>query len=63
MADENIKPGRYLAKSKGSKQYNVVIEVFGEYPFYKIDGWDFINTRRITSRAQLSEIGEEIKSN
>lgn len=62
MEDQNIEPGRYVAKTNNSEIWNVVIEVFGQCPFYKVDGWDFVNECRIRDRSQLSEIGEKIKS-
>ena len=32
-------PGFFWAKSGSHKWYNLIVEVFGEYPFLKIRAW------------------------
>jgi len=33
-------PGFFWAKSGSHKWYNLIIEVFGEHPFFKIRAWN-----------------------
>lgn len=41
MTIKDVKePGFFWAKSENYKWYNLIIEVFGDYPFFKIRAWN-----------------------
>lgn len=58
---KEIKPGFHFAKANGHKGYNVIVEVYGTSPFYKVRGWDFVNDRQVTDISHLDEVGDYIE--
>ncbi|PXZ44932.1 hypothetical protein DMB45_00340 [Sanguibacteroides justesenii] len=55
------KTGNYWVKTNGYEWFNGIAKVYGEFPFYKVDGWDWANDRRITDISNIDEFGKQIK--
>lgn len=55
------KPGYYWVKTNDYKWYNGIVKVYGDFPFYKVDGWNWADDRRITDISSIDEFGKLIK--
>ena len=56
-----IKTGFYWVKANDYKWYNGIVKVYGNFPFYKVDGWDWGKDKRITDISEIDEFGDKIK--
>lgn len=53
--------GYYWAKTNGVKWWNAIIHVYGDFPFFRVDGWDFCKDCRVTKICDVDAFGNQIK--
>ena len=51
------KKGIFWAKSHGYNWWNLIIVVYGESPYFRVDIWDYVGGT-LVQEAQLSDIDE-----
>lgn len=57
------KHGYYWVKTNGYKWCNGIVKVYGDFPFYKVTGWNWADDRRITDISDIDEFGKQIEEN
>jgi hypothetical protein len=55
------KSGFYWAKTRGMKWFKAIVQVYGESPFFKINGYDFRHDKKFSELSEIDEFGEVIK--
>lgn len=53
--------GYYWAKTNGYKWYNIIVQVYGDFPFFKVNGYDFSKDKGVTDISQIAEFGNRIE--
>jgi hypothetical protein len=53
--------GYYWARTAGKAWWNAIVQVYGDAPFFKIDGYDFCSEKRLNDISQVDEFGNKIR--
>lgn len=63
MSDKNYpkEPGYYWAATAGMEWCNAVVRVYGDSPFFKVEGYNFQANREVDDISQIHEFGSKIK--
>lgn len=64
MLNKNLpkEPGFYWGKSDDCKWWNLIIQVYGDSPFFRIDGWDISEDDIFADIDRVCEFGPAIDS-
>lgn len=63
MSNKNYptEPGYYWAMSAGMEWCNAIVRVGGDFPFYKVEGYDFCHNKEIDDISQIHAFGSKIE--
>jgi hypothetical protein len=52
-----VDKGFYWARGRSYKWWNLIVRVYGDFPFYKLDIWDY-SDRKLLTNVWLGEVEE-----
>lgn len=63
MKDKNLpqEPGYYWAATAGMEWCNAVVRVYGDFPFFKVEGYNFQVNREVDDISQIRKFGHKIE--